>query len=126
MIATKDIGVVAAEKLERRDFTGISTHELLGPHDISMNEAAKIIGAGIGKPGLSYMEAPVPMFVMGLRKAGLSANMAELIAEMCLSVNTGVLKGEEPRSARNSTPTTYETFVAEVFAPAFRGKAVSA
>jgi uncharacterized protein YbjT (DUF2867 family) len=126
MIATKDIGVVAAEKLERRDFTGISTHELLGPHDISMNEAAKIIGAGIGKPGLSYMEAPVPMFVMGLRQAGLSANMAELIAEMCLSVNTGVLKGEEPRSARNSTPTTYETFVAEVFAPAFRGKAVSA
>jgi uncharacterized protein YbjT (DUF2867 family) len=126
MIATKDIGVVAAEKLERRDFTDISTHELLGPHDISMNEAAKIIGAGIGKPGLSYMEAPVPMFVMGLRQAGLSANMAELIAEMCLSVNTGVLKGEEPRSARNSTPTTYETFVAEVFAPAFRGKAVSA
>ena len=126
MIATKDIGVVAAEKLERRDFTGISTHELLGTHDISMNEAAKIIGAGIGKPGLSYMEAPVPMFVMGLRQAGLSANMAELIAEMCLSVNTGVLKGEEPRSARNSTPTTYETFVAEVFAPAFRGKAVSA
>jgi uncharacterized protein YbjT (DUF2867 family) len=126
MIATKDIGVVAAEKLERRDFTDISTHELLGPHDISMNEAAKIIGAGIGKPGLSYMEAPVPMFVMGLRQAGLSANMAELIAEMCLSVNTGVLKGEEPRSARNSTPTTYEAFVAEVFAPAFRGKAVSA
>jgi uncharacterized protein YbjT (DUF2867 family) len=126
MIATKDIGVVAAERLERRDFIGISTHELLGPHDISMNEAAKIIGAGIGKPGLSYMEAPVPMFVMGLRQAGMSANMTELIAEMCLSINTGVFKAEEPRSARNTTPTTFETFVAEVFAPAFRGKAISA
>jgi hypothetical protein len=45
---------------------------------------------------------------------------------MSLSINSGVFKGEEPRSARNTTPTTYETFVAEVFAPAFRGKAVSA
>jgi uncharacterized protein YbjT (DUF2867 family) len=126
MIATKDIGAVAADALELRDFAGISTRELLGPRDVSMNEVAKIIGAGIGKPGLSYMEAPVPMFVMGLRQAGMSANMAELLAEMSLSTNTGVFKGEEARSARNTTPTTYETFVAEVFAPAFRGKAVSA
>ncbi len=125
-IATRDIGVVAADRLERRDFIGISTHELLGPRDVSMNEIAKIIGAGIGQPGLSYMEAPVPMFVMGLRQAGLSANYAELIAEMCLSINSGVFKPEEPRSPRNTTPTTYEAFVAEVFAPAFRGKAVSA
>jgi hypothetical protein len=91
-----------------------------------MNEATKIIGAGIGKPGLSYMEAPVPMFVMGLRQAGMSANMTELIAEMCLSINTGVFKAQEPRSVRNTTPTTFETFVAEVFAPAFGGKSVSA
>lgn len=126
MIATKDIGAVAADALELRDFAGISTRELLGPRDVSMNETAKIIGDAIGKPGLSYMEAPVPMFVMGLRQAGLSANMAELLAEMSLSTNAGVFKGEEARSARNTTPTTYETFVAEVFAPAFRGKAVSA
>jgi hypothetical protein len=65
--------------------------------------------------------------VMGLRQAGLSANMGELIAEMCLAINSGVFRGEEARAARNTTPTTYETFVAEVFAPAFRGgKAVSA
>lgn len=125
-IATKDIGAVAADALESRDFAGISTRELLGPRDVSMNEIAKIIGAAIGKPELSYTEPPVAMFVMGLRQAGMSANMAELIAEMSLSINTGVFKGEEPRSARNTTPTTYETFVAEVFAPAFRGKAVSA
>jgi uncharacterized protein YbjT (DUF2867 family) len=127
MIATKDIGAVAADELERHDFIGISTRELLGSRDISMNEAAKIIGAGIGKPELSYMEPPVAMFVMALRQAGMSANMAELIAEMCLSINSGVFRGEEPRAARNTTPTTFETFVAEVFAPAFRGgKAVSA
>jgi uncharacterized protein YbjT (DUF2867 family) len=126
MIATKDIGAVVADELERHDFLGISTRELLGARDVSMNEAAKIIGAAIGKPELSYMEAPVPMFVTGLRQAGMSANMAELIAEMMLSISSGVQKPEEPRSARNFTPTTFESFVAEEFAPAYRGKAVSA
>ena len=126
MISTKDIGAVAAQTLETRDFTGKSTRELLGPRDVSTNEAAKIIGAAIGKPELSYMEAPVPMFVTGLRQAGMSANMAELIAEMMLSISSGVQKPEEPRSARNFTPTTFESFVAEEFAPAYRGKAVSA
>ena len=122
----KDIGAVTAQTLETRDFTGKSTRELLGPRDVSTNEAAKIIGAAIGKPELSYMEAPVPMFVTGLRQAGMSANMAELIAEMMLSISSGVQKPEEPRSARNFTPTTFESFVAEEFAPAYRGKAVSA
>jgi uncharacterized protein YbjT (DUF2867 family) len=126
MIAVRDISAAAAEALERRDFSGPSTRELLGPRDVSMSEAAKIIGAAIGKPGLSYMEAPVPMFVTGLRQAGMSANMAELLAEMMLSISRGAMKPLEPRSARNSTPTTFETFAAEEFAPAFSGKAVSA
>ncbi|MGD0839974.1 MAG: NAD(P)H-binding protein [Candidatus Acidiferrales bacterium] len=125
-IATKDIGAAAAELLVRRDFTGKSTRELLGQRDLSMNEAAKIIGAAIGKPGLAYTEAPVPMFTAGLQQAGFSANLAELFAEMSLSIGSGVMKHEEPRTAANTTPTSFETFAAEVFAPAFRGATVSA
>ena len=125
-IATRDIGVAAANLLERLDFAGKSTRELLGPRDISMNEVAKIIGAAIGKPDLAYMEAPVPMFTAGLQQAGFSANLAELMAEMSLSIGSGVMKYQEPRSAANTTPTSFETFAAEVFAPAFRAKAASA
>lgn len=126
MIATKDIGEAAANLLELHEFTGKTVRELLGQRDLSMNEAAKIIGAGIGKPDLSYMEAPVPMFVMGLRQMGLSANMAELLAELSLSIGAGVMKSEEVRSATSTTPTSFETFVSEVFVPAFKGKAISA
>ena len=36
------------------------------------------------------------------------------------------MKALEPRSERNTTPTTFETFVQEVFSPAYNGQAASA
>ena len=53
-IATKDIGEYAAKRLADRDFSGSSTQELLGPRDVSMKEAARIVGRAIGKLGLGY------------------------------------------------------------------------
>jgi hypothetical protein len=40
--------------------------------------------------------------------------------------NEGMAVGQEPRSAANTTPTTIETFVKEVFVPAYQGMAVGA
>jgi hypothetical protein len=40
-------------------------------------------------------------------------------------LNTGHMKSREPRSAQNTTPTTLETFAAEVFASTYRGKAAA-
>jgi hypothetical protein len=42
------------------------------------------------------------------------------------SLNSGYMKALEPRSPKNTTPTTIETFVVEVFVPAYRGKAARA
>ena len=44
-IATKDIGEYAAKRLAARDFSGSSTQELHGQRDISMKEAAPIVGS---------------------------------------------------------------------------------
>jgi hypothetical protein len=49
--------------------------------------------------------------------------MVDLLLEMAESLNSGHMKMLQPRSPANSTPTTFETFVAEVFVPAYRGKA---
>jgi hypothetical protein len=54
---------------------------------------------------------------------GMSSNMVDLLLEMAESLNSGHMKMLQPRSPANSTPTTLETFVAEVFVPAYRGKA---
>jgi len=126
MIATSDIGAVAAESLAKLDFTGMQTRELLGARHVTYTEAAKIIGAAIGKPDLAYRQAPAAMLKPAMMQMGMSSNMVDLLLEMCDALNTGHMKSQEPRSARNTTATTLETFVAEVFAPAYRGKAAGA
>jgi hypothetical protein len=54
---------------------------------------------------------------------GMSANAADLLLEMSRALNSGYMNPLEPRSTQNTTPTALETWVAEVFAPAYRGKA---
>jgi uncharacterized protein YbjT (DUF2867 family) len=126
MIATPDIGAFAAEALLKLDFVRKSTHELQGSRDVAYAEAAKIIGAAIGKPDLAYKQMPAAQLKPALMQIGMSSNMADLLLEMAGALNSGHMKMLEPRSQRNTTPTTLETFVAEVFLPAYRGKAAGA
>jgi len=119
MIATRDIGSAAADALFRRDFRGHQTRELLGQRDLSMAEAAKIIGKAINKLGLSYVQLPDEKVRPALIQGGMSEGMADAILEMSAALNSGYMRALEPRSPQNTTPTSYETFVAEEFAPRY-------
>jgi len=105
------------------DFVGKSTHELQGPRDVTYADVAKIVGAAVGKADLVYRLAPSAQLKPVLVQMGMSSNMADLLLEMAGALNSGHMKMLEPRSAANTTPTTLETFVAEIFMPAYRGKA---
>jgi uncharacterized protein YbjT (DUF2867 family) len=59
MIATRDVGDYAVQRLLDLDFPGKQTRELLGERDLSMTEATAAIARGIGKPDLRYE----PVFV---------------------------------------------------------------
>jgi uncharacterized protein YbjT (DUF2867 family) len=126
MIATKDIGAAAAEALVRLDFRGQQTRELLGQREITYNEVSKIIGSAIGKPALAYLQLPDEQVIQAMSGMGISKNMATLLCEMSASLNSGYMKALEVRSAANTTSTSFETFVQEVFLPAFKGQAASA
>jgi len=126
MIATKDIGAAAAERLHKLDFSGHETRELLGQCDITYTEAARILGEAIGKPDLAYVQLPPDQFIQALVQMGISNNFASLIVEMAGAMNDGRMKALEPRSAANTTPTSFEEFVQKEFLPAYRGKAVTA
>jgi uncharacterized protein YbjT (DUF2867 family) len=120
LIATQDIGVAAADALLRGEIRGKQTRELLGQRDIDYVEVASIIGKAIGKSGLGYVQAPDEQIKEGMTKMGMSANVAGLIVEMAGALNSGHMKALEPRSAANTTPTSFETFVQEQFAPAYK------
>jgi uncharacterized protein YbjT (DUF2867 family) len=126
MIATRDIGVRAAEELERLEFRGQQTQELLGPRDITMTEVATIIGKAIGKPDLTYTQVPDEQVREAMMQLGMTRNVADLIIEMAHAMNSGHMRALEPRSPKNTTPTSYETFVQEVFVPLFEQQRTAA
>lgn len=121
LIATRDIGAAAAEELLKLDFQLKQTRELLGQRDLTMTEAAAIIGKAIGKPDLAYIQLTDDQFRAALTQMGMSVDFANLILEMAGALNSGHMRALEPRSARNTTPTSYEVFVAEQFVPAYQG-----
>jgi uncharacterized protein YbjT (DUF2867 family) len=126
MVATRDIGEAAADVLLSLDFRQKQTRELLGQRDISMNEVAQSIGSAIGKPGLRYIQAPDEQVRPALVQLGMSSNVAGLILEMSAALNLGHMRALEQRSAKNTTPTSYETFVREEFLPRYGGESAAA
>jgi uncharacterized protein YbjT (DUF2867 family) len=123
MIATRDIGDYAAQRLLALDFSGKQTRELLGERDLSMAEATALVARGIGKPDLRYQQFPYDQIQQALTDTGFSPQKAALYIEMFQAINAGVVAAQEPRSPKNTTPTSFEKFVQDVFAPAYRAKA---
>jgi uncharacterized protein YbjT (DUF2867 family) len=126
MAATRDVGDYAAQRLLHLDFSGKQTRELLGECDLSMTEAAAVIARGIGKPDLRYEQFPYDQVQQALMQMGVPPKGAALYIEMYKAINAGILIPQEPRSPENTTPTSFEQFVQDVFAPAYHGKATTA
>jgi uncharacterized protein YbjT (DUF2867 family) len=121
MISSRDIGQAAANSLLRLDFTGQETRELLGQRDLTMSEVARIIGQAIGKPDLAYVQLSDNDFRAAVTRMGMPAEFANVILEMVAAMNSGHMRPLESRSSKNTTSTSYETFVAEDFVPVYEG-----
>jgi uncharacterized protein YbjT (DUF2867 family) len=119
MIAAKDIAAYAAKRLIKRDFAGKSVVDLLGERDLSLNEAAAIIGAKLGKPDLAYVTFPYEDAVKGMVAMGLSPDISRLYVEMSRALNEGLFAVSLARTKENTTPTAFEVF-ADLFAAAYR------
>jgi uncharacterized protein YbjT (DUF2867 family) len=126
MVTTRDVGDYAAQRLLDLDFSGRQTRELLGERDLSMAEATAVIARGIGKADLRYVQFPYDQVQQALTQEGFSPRKAAVYIDMFKAINAGVLVPLEPRSRENTTPTSFEKFVQDVFAPAYRGKTSAA
>ncbi len=125
LIAAKDIGQYAAERLLQKDFSDKCTRELLGPRDMTMSEATRVLGAAIGKPDLEYVQFPFEDAQQALLGMGLSASGASTLLQLYRGFNDGLVVATEERSPENTTATTLEEF-AGVFAEVYAaGKVIS-
>ena len=81
-------------------------------------DAARILGAAIGKPDLKHVQADPAQAKAGMVAHGFSQNVADLFEEMAAAISDGrILAGFDAETTEN-TPTGLEDF-APVFAAAY-------
>jgi uncharacterized protein YbjT (DUF2867 family) len=125
MIATKDIAAYAAERLVKRDFTGSAVQDLLGQRDVSLQEAASVIGSQLGRPDLRYVTFPYEDAGKAMLGMGLSPDVSRQYIEMSRALNDGLFAVGLSRNRDNTTPTSIEEF-AGFFAQVYRSPARAA
>jgi uncharacterized protein YbjT (DUF2867 family) len=119
-VAAADVGKAAAQALLAQDFHGVQVRELLGPRDLSMAEATRILGELIGKPDLPYVQLSYADHEQALTGAGFSARMAKLMVEMARAINEQRVRPLHGRTPENTTETRFEDFAREL-ARAYQG-----
>lgn len=122
MIATRDIAEVVATRLQRRDFSGKSVLDLLGPRDLTLNEATAILGRRIGRDDLKYVQFSAEEATTGMLAMGLSTDVVHLFIEMSEAISNRRFAAGRVRTPENTTPTTIEAF-SDIFAAAYRAAA---
>ncbi|MFO0676141.1 MAG: NmrA family NAD(P)-binding protein [Polyangiaceae bacterium] len=104
MVATADIGRVAAEALLEGPKGPVNVVELAGPVDLSPTDIARELTALVGKP-ITVSEGPLDALVPTLTGFGLGKSMAEAYLEMTAGVRSGVVtfEGKGTRLVRGTT-----------------------
>jgi len=87
-----------------------------------MNEVVAVMAKALGKRDLRYVQFSYDEVEKVLAQLGAQPKTIASFIEMFQGINNGIVKPMEPRSAANTTPTSIESFVKKVFAPAYRGK----
>lgn len=111
MVGTADIAAAAVAALRSRRDTGV--RELLGPHDLTHTQVARLLGDALGRPGVGYVRLPDDEMVNALVGNGVSESFARLFVEMTRAINAQRLQPRQGRSDANTTPTRFEDYARE-------------
>ncbi len=104
VVAARDVGDAAAHALLAFDWTGTEVREVLGPCDLTLPEATRILGESIGMPELPYVRLPDAEMAGLLREAGLPGDLSDLQVAMNRAFNEKVVVSHRTPAA--TTPTT--------------------
>lgn len=115
-VATRDIGAMGAKFLLDRSWTGQGGRAVLGPEDLSFNDLAAIMTDVIGKR-IRFEQVSGEAHKAQLMKLGASELIAQQLVTMYAAKAEG-LDNAEPRTAENTTPTSFGQWCEEVLKPA--------
>ena len=114
--ATRDIAASGVRLLLDRTWTGQGGLAVLGPEDLSPNDMAAIMMDVLGKP-IRFQQISAEAAKAQLMQYGASEGFAQAYVEMFAAKAEG-LDSAEPRTAENTTPTSFRQWCEEVLRPA--------
>lgn len=120
--ATQDIAETSARLLLNDDndgndkWTGSGHQAVLGPEDLSFEDMAAVMTAVLGKP-VKCQRTDYVAYKQQFLGRGMSEPMAQGMTDMVRAKSEGLDNGE-PRTAQNTTPTSFRQWCENVLKPA--------
>jgi uncharacterized protein YbjT (DUF2867 family) len=114
MIATRDIALKGAELLDALKFKGAAVYEFIGPREITMDEATKILGKAIDKPDLKYIQLSYETHEKRMIDSGMKHQVAHLMVEMWRGFNEGKIAPTQQLTPDHRGKTTLDEFSKEI------------
>ncbi|MDQ2712255.1 MAG: NmrA family NAD(P)-binding protein [Acidobacteriota bacterium] len=115
-VATRDIATSGAKLLLDKSWTGQGGLAVLGPEDLSYNDMAAIMTDVRGKP-IRFQQIPGEAYKAQLMQFGANEVFAQGLVNMFAAKADG-FDNAEPRTAENTTPTSFRQWCEEVLKPA--------
>lgn len=116
LIASCDIGRVAAQRLAERNWRGRNVRELHGSADLSFDEIAAVLSQALGRP-IRFVQCSRQQARQAILDRAVSENVADQMLEMYDAVQSGRVRPQQPRSPETTTSTTLEEFARDVLRP---------
>ena len=119
LVATRDIAASGTRLLLDPSWTGQGGLAVLGPEDLSFNGMAAIMTETLGKP-IRFQSIPGDAYKAQLMQHGATEVFAQGLVDMMEAKDQG-MDNAEPRTAENTTPTSFRQWCEEVLKPAVLG-----
>ena len=118
LVATRDIAASGARLLLDSSWTGQGGLAVIGPEDLSFDDAAAVMTETLGKP-IRFQPIPGDAYKARLmHHRGASEVFAQGLVDMMAAKDQG-MDSAEPRTAENTTPTSFRQWCEEVLKSAF-------
>lgn len=118
MVATRDIGDVAARWLLDPSWTGHHVHAVQGAADLTPLEVAQAVGVALGRE-VRYVQVSEDDARQALRAMGASEHVADEYPRLFTAFNHHA-HDREPRTPETTTPTPIDAWAREALVPAVR------
>lgn len=117
LVATRDLGQVAADGLRTRNWSGSEARTLMGPESLTFAQVAEEITRALGQP-CRYVPIPLEAYLEQMGRMGATADARAQYGRMFAHMAGPGGIYSEPRTPEAATATTLATFVRETLAPA--------